>query len=73
MWADSENTEKVPDYALVDAVLGYDLSQVGWTGTSVQLNVSNLLDKEYIASCYNTDFCYYGAERSVTATLTYDF
>lgn len=73
MWADSENTEKVPDYALVDALVGYDLSQVGWSGTSVQLNVSNLLDKEYIASCYNTSFCYYGAERSVTATLTYDF
>ncbi|GED43448.1 TonB-dependent siderophore receptor [Cobetia marina] len=73
MWADSENTEKVPNYALVDALVGYDLSQVGWSGTSVQLNVSNLFDKEYIASCYSTSFCYYGAERSVTATLTYDF
>ncbi|MFP5301773.1 TonB-dependent siderophore receptor [Cobetia sp. SIMBA_158] len=73
MWADSENTEKVPSYALVDALVGYDLSQIGWSGTSVQLNVSNLFDKEYIASCYNTSFCYYGAERSMTATLTYDF
>ncbi|MDH2423085.1 TonB-dependent siderophore receptor [Cobetia amphilecti] len=73
MWADSENTEKVPNYALVDALVGYDLSQIGWSGTSVQLNVSNLLDKEYIASCYSTTYCYYGAERSMTATLTYDF
>ncbi|MDI4662096.1 MULTISPECIES: TonB-dependent siderophore receptor [Cobetia] len=73
IWADRENTTKIPNYTLVDAKLGYDLSQVGWAGTSVQLNVSNLLDKEYVASCYDTSYCYYGAERSVTATLTYDF
>ncbi|WP_458526837.1 TonB-dependent siderophore receptor [Onishia taeanensis] len=73
IWADSENTEKVPDYTLVDATLGYDLSQLGFEGVTTRLNVTNLLDEEYIASCYDIDFCYYGAERSVTASLNYAF
>jgi len=43
-------------------------------GVTAQLNVNNLLDKEYVASCYNsTDYCYFGAERDVTATVSYQF
>ncbi|NWN81471.1 MAG: TonB-dependent siderophore receptor [Halomonas sp.] len=71
--ADEENTEKVPDYTLVDATLGYDMSRVGLDGVSARLNVGNLLDKEYVASCYDLNYCYFGAERSVKATLSYDF
>ncbi|MCS4504755.1 Ferrichrome outer membrane transporter/phage receptor [wastewater metagenome] len=71
--ADEENTEKVPDYAVVDAMLGYDFSRVGIDGMSAQLNVSNLFDREYIASCYDLNYCYYGRERTVRATLTYRF
>ncbi|WP_431025620.1 TonB-dependent siderophore receptor [Halomonas sp. H5] len=71
--ADDANTEMVPDYTLVDATLGYDLSRLGLDGMSARLNVGNLLDEEYVASCYDLNFCYFGAERSVTATLNYRF
>lgn len=71
--ADRANTEQVPDYTLVDAALSYDLGQLGMDGVSARLNVNNLLDKEYVASCNSLQFCYFGAERSVKATLSYDF
>lgn len=71
--ADRANTEQVPDYTLVDATLGYDLSRVGLEGVKARLNVDNLLDKEYIASCNSLEYCYFGAERSVRATLSYRF
>ncbi|WP_136069352.1 TonB-dependent siderophore receptor [Modicisalibacter radicis] len=71
--ADRANTEKVPDYTLVDATLGYDLSKVGLQGVNARLNVSNLLDKEYVASCNSLQYCYFGAERNVSATLSYTF
>ncbi|MDN3522215.1 TonB-dependent siderophore receptor [Halomonas ramblicola] len=71
--ADEANTEKLPDYTLVDATLGYDLAEVGLEGVSARLNVNNLLDEEYVAGCSSIDFCYFGAERSVTATVSYAF
>ncbi|WP_420835263.1 TonB-dependent siderophore receptor [Halomonas halocynthiae] len=71
--ADRANTEQVPDYTLVDATLGYDFSQVGFEGVSARLNVNNVLDKSYVASCNSLEFCYFGAERSVKATLNYRF
>ena len=74
IYADDANTKKVPDYTLVDLALGYDFSKLGLEGVSTRLNVNNLLDKEYVASCYNSlDFCYFGAERNVTASVSYRF
>ncbi|KAA0011444.1 TonB-dependent siderophore receptor [Billgrantia pellis] len=73
IYADEQNTRKVPDYTLVDATLGYDLGRVGLEGVSARLNATNLLDKEYVASCYDLNYCYFGAERSVSATLSYAF
>lgn len=73
MYADEANTEKVPNYTLVDASIGYDLGRLGLKGMSAQLNAANLLNKEYVASCYDINFCYFGAERNVTATLNYTF
>ncbi|WP_447927342.1 TonB-dependent siderophore receptor [Vreelandella sp. EE27] len=71
--ADRANTETVPDYTLVDATLGYDWSQQGFDGVETRLNVNNVLDKEYVASCNSLDYCYFGAERSVTASVHYRF
>ncbi|HLV76804.1 MAG TPA: TonB-dependent siderophore receptor [Marinobacter sp.] len=74
MQADDANTRKVPDYTLVDMALAYDLSRQGLPGVTARLNIHNLLDKEYVASCYNSlDYCYYGAGRSATASMSYRF
>ncbi|MEJ8476924.1 TonB-dependent siderophore receptor [Roseibium algae] len=58
---------KVPGYALVDAMASYDLANVGqgWEGTSLQLNVTNLLDNTYV-TCLNNNFCNYGNERAIS-------
>ncbi len=72
-WADAENTVQVPSYTLYDASLSYDLAQVGLRGTSVRLNANNLTDESYVASCGSLNFCYYGAERNVTATISHEF
>jgi len=71
--ADRANTETVPDYTLVDATIGYDLSQLGVAGVETRLNVNNLLDKEYVASCNSLEYCYFGAERGITASVHYRF
>ncbi|WP_300271844.1 TonB-dependent siderophore receptor [Halomonas sp.] len=72
-WANAANTLEVPGYTLVDASLRYDLSRLGVSGLTAQLNANNVLDKEYVGACYSESVCYFGAERSVTATLSYDF
>lgn len=72
-YADRDNTEKVPSYTLLDGMIGYDFSEMGLNGVSARLNVNNLLDKDYVASCNSINYCYFGAERSVKATVSYDF
>ncbi|WP_422103203.1 TonB-dependent siderophore receptor [Vreelandella sp.] len=71
--ADRANTATVPDYTLVDATLGYDWSQAGLNGVETRLNVHNALDKEYVASCNSLEYCYFGAERGITASVHYRF
>lgn len=67
------NDFNVPSYTLFDASVGYDLSQVGLKGTSLQLTANNLTDEYYVASCYSAVACYLGEERTVTATVTQRF
>jgi len=57
--------EKVASYTLVDAMASYPLSS-HW---NLQINASNLLNKEYLSAC---DFyCYWGTSRTVDAQLSY--
>ncbi|MCI0511407.1 MULTISPECIES: TonB-dependent siderophore receptor [Chromohalobacter] len=57
----------VPDYTVADAMASYAFDN-NWTA---QVNVNNLTDKEYVASC---DFwCYYGESRSVIGSLSYQW
>lgn len=72
-WADKANTRKVPAYTLVDAMLAYDFTRLGMPGLTARVNANNLMGKDYVASCYSLDFCYFGEERNVTATVSYSF
>ncbi|WP_428944025.1 ferrichrome porin FhuA [Pantoea sp. FN060301] len=63
----------VAGYTTVDALVKYDLTRFGLPGSSVGVNVNNLLDREYVASCYREYACYWGAERQVVATATFRF
>ncbi len=58
-WADNENTLKVPSATVFDAKLGYKKDNWG-----VDLNVTNLFDKAYVASCQTELSCAYAEARS---------
>ena len=60
------NEVKTPGHVLVDAALHYD-----WNNFRFALNASNLLDNVYVQACDGT--CYYGARRTVSATVKYSW
>jgi iron complex outermembrane receptor protein len=71
-----DNTNKpfnVASYALVDALVKYDLGRFGLPGSSVGVNVNNLFNREYVASCYRDYACYWGSDRQIVATATFRF
>ncbi len=72
-WVDNANTLKVSSYTIADMMLRIDLAK--WNpalkGSNLRLAANNLFDKTYVASCQDQNFCYWGDERSLTATLTY--
>lgn len=74
-WADNANTVRIPSVTLFDASVRADLG--AWNnslkGAFVQVNANNLTGRDYVAACYGYGYCYWGAERSVVATVGYDF
>lgn len=72
-FGDTGNTFKVPSVTLVDLGVQYDFGSAipqakGWLGN---VNVTNLFDKEYIASCIGSASCMFGSGRLVLAGLKY--
>ncbi|XDZ52245.1 TonB-dependent siderophore receptor [Neisseriaceae bacterium CLB008] len=72
-YGDPSNRFKVPAVTLWDLALNYDLGHVRteWAGASVALNVSNLTNKDYVASCTSAMYCFIGQDRTVSASLRY--
>jgi len=70
---DEANSFTVPSVTLADLALRYQLGALrdDLTGAEVTLNVSNLFDKEYVASCSSTTNCFFGNRRVVLAGLRY--
>lgn len=68
-WGNPANTFKVPAATLVDAAISYELGKPA-RGTTLALNVSNLANKQYVASCSSQMYCFIGQDRLVTATVT---
>lgn len=71
--SDRANTHTLPSYTLFDLALGYDFKTLGADGLSARLNVLNVFDKKYVAACNSLEFCYFGAGRSVTLNMNYQF
>ncbi len=74
-YADALNTIEVPNYVLVDATITYDFGYMrpDLKGLKFQLNATNLANAYYVVTCYNATYCVLGAERTVLATLKYQF
>lgn len=68
-----DNSFKVASATVMDAVVKYDLARFSMPGSSIAVNVNNLLDRDYVASCFQTYGCFWGAERQVVATATFRF
>ncbi len=70
---DAQNSFEAPSYTLVDAAVRYDLGKVSPSldGAQIALNVSNLLDERYVASCARRDRCFQGVGRNAIATLKF--
>ncbi|PPK49957.1 TonB-dependent siderophore receptor [Marinobacter persicus] len=60
-----DGSTKVPSYTVFDMMAQFAFAPQ-W---QAQLNVTNVADREYVASC--SGYCYYGAERSVVGSVRY--
>ncbi len=65
-WGDEGNTFRVEGATVLDALVAYN-----YENYRLALNVTNLADTRYVASCYASFGCFYADVRRVTAKLTY--
>ncbi|CAN7254479.1 TonB-dependent siderophore receptor [Mesorhizobium sp. LjRoot246] len=66
-YGDDDNSFKVPSVMLADAAVHYT-----WQNATLGLNVSNLFDKRYVASCFSSGFgCFYGEGRRINGSVKY--
>lgn len=72
-FGDDANEVRSPGYGVVDAALAYDLGGISpaMKGTQLTLNINNLFNKKYYASCSSGFYCQYGNERQVLAGVRY--
>nr|WP_229198893.1 TonB-dependent siderophore receptor [Bradyrhizobium acaciae] len=66
-FADTANTARVPAFVLGDLALHYEWGN-NWRAA---LNIVNVTDKIYVASCALVTSCYYGDRRRFTASIGY--
>ena len=62
-------------FVLVDVLVAYDLGETspGLKGWEAAVNAANLFDKRHISACPFNNSCYFGAARTVTASLRYSW
>lgn len=69
------NTIKIGGYALVDAVVRYDLGQLSQDlkGLRASISATNLFDKRYFTPGFYDQSVFYGNRRAVVGTLSYSW
>lgn len=74
-YGDNANLFLVPNVTLFDAAIRWDLGRVqpALKGVRLALNVANLADKQYVASCIASTGCYWGERRNVYLTARYSW
>jgi iron complex outermembrane receptor protein len=65
---DGTDTIETPGYTLYDAMLAWE--NKNWR---LQINGTNLGDKEHFTACLTRGDCFYGARRTILGQLTYKF
>ena len=72
-YGDTANRLSIPGYTLFDMFLRYDVADAhpAYKGLSFSLNMRNIANKRFVATCTAVSACYYGQGRSLTARLEY--
>lgn len=72
-YGDAANAYRVPGVTLWDAAVRWDAGRAvpALKGVRLALNVSNLTDRTYVATCLSATGCYYGDRRNVYLTAGY--
>lgn len=65
-YADQANTLPVPERTLGDVSVHYD-----WQQWRAAVNITNITDEVYVASCDGATSCFYGDRRRVLGSLAY--
>ncbi len=65
---DGADRNRTSSYTLGDLMIGYE--QLNW---DIALNVNNVTDKEFLATCLARSDCFPGARRTVVGTVRYIF
>ena len=75
-YGDQANTwlGKANAYTVFDGAVHYDLGRLdnSLKGASVKVNATNLFNKDYLSTC-DGNYCYFGDQRSVVASATYQW
>ncbi|MBP6953884.1 MAG: TonB-dependent siderophore receptor [Pseudomonas sp.] len=75
-YGDQANTwaGKANAYTVFDGSVHYDLGRLdnSLKGASVKVNATNLFNKDYISTC-DGSYCYFGDQRSIVASATYQW
>ncbi|MBJ3778767.1 TonB-dependent siderophore receptor [Acuticoccus mangrovi] len=71
----NENTFQVDGVTLFDAMASYDFGALDsdLEGLKLQVNVKNIADTKYVASCASAYACFYGEGRTILASLAYQW
>lgn len=68
-FAPTPNRIVTDGYTLFDGLIGYDFGN----GIAASLNVRNLFDKEYFATCLSRGDCFPGEQRTIVGTIGFRF
>jgi len=70
-YGNNANTFKVPDVLLFDAAIRYDVGAryERARGLELALNVQNVADRDFVASCSSVTACFYGTGRLVLGSV----
>ena len=74
-YGDSTNSFKVPSFLVFDSAVSFELETLSPSlkGARLEINATNLLNKEYVATCGSINGCHFGARRAVYGTLRYSW
>ncbi|WP_337185625.1 TonB-dependent siderophore receptor [Phenylobacterium sp.] len=72
-YGDALNQFRMPSFTLFDVFARYDFGVANpqLAGLTGSINVRNLANKRYLATCSGVSSCFYGQGRSLTARLQY--